>query len=205
MAFLQTTTNIGIYQITNQVNGKSYVGSSRGVYRRLMQHRSTLTRSAHYNKYLQRSVNIHGIEKFIFRQIAACPVEYLTKLEQWFLDNICNKYNYLKVANSVKGFRHTKEAKRRISIAMKNRVVSEETKEKLRITSAAKRHSDKAKKLIGSYNKKRFSKKVRCINTGETFPSIKEAAASMGLCKVAIGESCLKGRIIREYYRFEYA
>jgi len=205
MGFLRKINNIGIYQITNQINGKSYIGSSKDIHHRLLQHKSILIRDKHYNKYLQRSVNIHGIENFIFSPLVSCPPEYLTKLEQWFINSTNSEYNELRIAHSVKGFKHTEETKRKISASSKNRPpISEETRKRLILARLRFRHSDQSKRKIGTYNANRFSKKTKCLNTGEQFNSVKEAANKMNLCKVAIAQSCRNGRLIYKTYKFIY-
>ena len=44
----------GIYKITNQVNGKIYIGQSQNVYERRMEHFVALRRGNHSNRDMQR-------------------------------------------------------------------------------------------------------------------------------------------------------
>ena len=46
-----------IYQITNMVNGKYYIGSAESFARREWQHKYDLKRGAHKNPHLQASWN----------------------------------------------------------------------------------------------------------------------------------------------------
>lgn len=58
-----------IYQITNMVNGKYYIGSAESFARREWQHKYDLKRGAHKNPHLQASWNKYGAEAFVFEII----------------------------------------------------------------------------------------------------------------------------------------
>lgn len=58
-----------IYQITNMVNGKYYIGSAESFARREWQHKYDLRRGAHKNPHLQASWNKHGADAFVFEVI----------------------------------------------------------------------------------------------------------------------------------------
>ena len=58
---------IGIYQIKNVINGKSYIGKSVDIHSRKFQHKSALLKNKHHNSHLQASFNKHGEEAFRFR------------------------------------------------------------------------------------------------------------------------------------------
>ncbi len=55
-----------IYQITNMVNGKYYIGSADSFARREWQHKYDLKRGAHKNPRLQAAWNKYGPEAFVF-------------------------------------------------------------------------------------------------------------------------------------------
>jgi group I intron endonuclease len=65
----------GIYTITNQVNGKEYVGKSKELTRRNRDELSELKRGAFHNKHLQRSYYKYGPENFEIEVIKRniCP------------------------------------------------------------------------------------------------------------------------------------
>lgn len=92
--------NSGIYQIINLVTNKSYIGSTKDFKGREWQHFNMLERNKHSSKKLQRSYNKHGKNNFKFEIIAKCPIEYLIKLEQYFLNTLKPQYNiYLTASN----------------------------------------------------------------------------------------------------------
>ena len=58
-----------IYQITNMVNGKYYIGSAESFARREWQHKYDLKRGAHKNPRLQAAWNKYGADAFVFEVI----------------------------------------------------------------------------------------------------------------------------------------
>lgn len=62
-----------IYQITNMVNGKYYIGSAESFERRVWQHRTDLKRNVHKNPHLQASWNKHGGDAFVFEVLEVVP------------------------------------------------------------------------------------------------------------------------------------
>ena len=55
-----------IYQITNMVNGKYYIGSAESFEKRQWQHKTDLKRNVHKNPRLQAAWNKYGPEAFVF-------------------------------------------------------------------------------------------------------------------------------------------
>lgn len=86
----------GIYKIENKVNGKKYVGSSVGIERRFLDHRSYLRRGAHKNKHLQSSWNKHGEEMFGFSALEVMPFSEeatIREIENYYLNKLQPEYN----------------------------------------------------------------------------------------------------------------
>jgi group I intron endonuclease len=78
----------GIYQITNVVNGKKYVGKSKNLKRRQYRHWDELKNGKHPNSHLQRSYDLHGKEAFHFMILEYCEVEKLVEREAWHIDRL---------------------------------------------------------------------------------------------------------------------
>ena len=96
----------GIYQIINTVNNKSYVGQSRNIKKRWMQHTSGLNKPSLLNrgsyplraaflKYgLNKVVSTAGrVGKFEFKILEECGEAQLLEQEQYWIDKIKPEYN----------------------------------------------------------------------------------------------------------------
>jgi len=75
----------GIYAIKNLVNGKTYVGQTVDLNRRLYDHKRCLKKDMHHNIYLQREYNKYGFEKFEFTTLEQCDVELLDEKEIYWI------------------------------------------------------------------------------------------------------------------------
>ncbi len=61
--------NSGIYEIKNLKTGRSYIGSSKNMFKRFKEHLTALRRGNHINVHLQRSFDKHGEDLFKFNVI----------------------------------------------------------------------------------------------------------------------------------------
>lgn len=78
----------GVYMIQNIVNGKMYIGSSKNINKRFIEHRLHLRKNKHYNTHLQRAWNKHTENnfKFIILEEISFDKSKLKNLEQKYLD-----------------------------------------------------------------------------------------------------------------------
>ncbi len=83
----------GIYMILNLKNGKSYIGSSREIYQRLMKHRYELRRNKHSNAHLQAAYNKYGEENFEYKIIEPVIETELIRREQYWCCTLKPGYN----------------------------------------------------------------------------------------------------------------
>jgi group I intron endonuclease len=179
--------NTGIYQILNQVNGKSYVGSAVSIIKRQNAHRVLLLNNQHYNTYLQHAWNKYGKEAWQWNILEYVPnSEWLLEIEQYWIDFLETAkpafgYNILAIAGRPIGYKHTDEAKRKMSQFQKNnkwslgRKLNEEHKRK--ISEAQKG------RVFSSEHKQRMSEALKGNqrwlgrkHTEETKRKISEAA-----------------------------
>lgn len=76
---------VGVYKITNQSNGKVYVGQSVDVEDRIYKHKMALRGNYHKNDHLQKAWNKYGEDSFLFKLIKACKVRYLDRFEKMYI------------------------------------------------------------------------------------------------------------------------
>ena len=80
---------IGIYKITNIINGKSYIGQSTNIHRRWQAEiaDSSNINSHSYNYPLMRAFRKYGIDNFRFEIIEECQSEELNPKETYWIDH----------------------------------------------------------------------------------------------------------------------
>lgn len=78
---------IGIYKITNMINGKVYIGQSVNIKKRFAAHKSAAfnPKNKHYNYPLYRAIRKYGIENFSFEVIEECNEENLNDREIFYI------------------------------------------------------------------------------------------------------------------------
>jgi hypothetical protein len=108
----------GIYRWVNQINGKSYIGSSINIARRMYEY---------YNsKYLLSKKTIiykallkYGYSNFSLEILEYCDKKDLISREQYYLDLLKPEYNILEKAGNSLGYKHSDISKLKISEKLK--------------------------------------------------------------------------------------
>ena len=139
----------GIYQLTNTVDGKIYVGQAQNISKRMVEHKKRKKNYPLYNairKYTPKNFRVEILEKI-------SDVEKLTVREQYWLDLLepfvdsDNGYNILKMADSFRGYKHTDVALQKMSKVHKGKVLSETTRLKMSEAKSGENHPMYGKKL----------------------------------------------------------
>lgn len=77
---------VGIYKITNLLNGKVYIGQSINIAQRWKDHRSRPFQKHKYdNSSLYRAIQKYGLDNFLFEVIEECSSEELNAKEQFWI------------------------------------------------------------------------------------------------------------------------
>lgn len=108
---IKTKINSGVYKITNKVNGKFYIGSSKHIDRRWWEHKNDLIKNTHCNPKLQHAWNYHGKDAFEFSILETVDENLLLDREDFYLNTFKPYmrdigYNITAVASGNDTFTH---------------------------------------------------------------------------------------------------
>lgn len=142
-----------IYLITNKINGKVYIGQTSQTLRdRWTQHCDPTSNCRH----LRSAISKYGRDSFSMERLGRVDTqEEATNLEDiWIilLDSRNREYGYniSKAGPGAKGYTHSEEGKAAIGRAHRGKIISEETREKLRQANLGKKHGDSCKKKLSA-------------------------------------------------------
>ena len=219
----------GIYKITNLSNGKCYIGSTVNFTKRWNRHKQLLRLNKHHAPHLQAAFNKYGADNFKWEILLICAKSDLIFYEQRALDTYKPEYNVAKVAGAPMagrtsseatrklisqsllgnkrskgskghvGMKRSPEARRRMSIAQKNKgPVSEATRQKMSIKRQGRkpalgmRHTEETKiiQYNASKNRPKSSTKKLDIDTARLIRqeviSVKDIALKYGVSESTI-------------------
>lgn len=205
-----------IYKIQNIKSGKIYIGQTkRSLEKRLQEH--IRNKRTPISKAL-RSVGSSG---FIVTVIdhAHSHDELDEKERFWIKYYDCvvpNGYNICEGGEGVKGWHPTDEQKERLRLSHIGKGTGVDnpmfgkTGElnpfygKKHTQEVRKKMSERAKQRNVTYGRNPRARRVRCLNTGEIFDSVKEAAERYGLSRTGVNNCCTGYRNSCNGFRWEY-
>lgn len=121
---------IGIYQITNLVNGKRYIGLSNNIKRRFMEHK-TPKNFCSKNNVLYKSIRKYGLSNFYFEVLEEVEnIESLPQREVFWIDKLKPEYNMNDGGLGNCGFTVSKETKSKLKSIGKSQWLSKSSEEK---------------------------------------------------------------------------
>jgi len=169
---------IGIYKITNKINGKVYIGQSWNTEKRWKEHKAN--DKCTHNIHLYNAFQKYGIENFEFEIIRTFIEGGLTQLLLDFFENYYIKFynamNNKKGYNKKEGGSNGKlsdESKNKIAKARKGKKESKETIEKRRLKLIGLKRSKESKEniskaLSGRTLSEEHKKNIGISSTGRT-------------------------------------
>lgn len=206
----------GVYMLTNLINKKSYIGSSRSLSNRFYSHfclNYTKRKIRNSADTIYKSLSEYGYKEFELTIIEYCHEENLIIREQYYINLLKPEYNILKSAGSNLGHKHLEETKIKISEKVKGannpsfgKEPKEETRKKIG-ESLKYYHSNntyiKKKSYIRSIETKQklslrskgvridiFNKENQFI---QSFPTITSAAKYYNISNRTISRRLMKG------------
>ena len=82
-----------VYKITNVITGDFYIGSSKDVKRRWMQHKRPSIWNERQNNPMYLDMKRYGLDKFSFQILEEVEIEQLKETEQKFIETLKPTYN----------------------------------------------------------------------------------------------------------------
>lgn len=169
---------IGIYKITNLVNGKVYIGQSRDLHRRYLTHLRELRQRKHINYHLQNAWNKYGENNFKFEIIEECLEKQLNDKETyWFNYYKPNVYNLGNTGNVQTA---SDETKNKISNSLKGLVRSSNAIANMRKAKKGAKPNDIALQHSVETNSRKIIQTDMDCNYIKEWISIAEASRYMG-------------------------
>ena len=132
-----------IYKVTNKRNGKCYIGQTvKTLNERKSCHVNDAINKRH-NMYFHKAIMKHGIDNFIWCTLCKClSREELNYKELNYIKEFNtlapNGYNLTMGGNGISGYNWTEEQKKNQSERCKGRIITNEQKEKQRISMMGK-------------------------------------------------------------------
>jgi len=166
----------GIYKITNEKNGKVYIGQSVNINKRWYDHKGTLNRNIHRNRFLQRVWNNNNGENFTHTIIELCSRKEL---------DVKEKYHIKQYVSNNKKYGYNLD-----SGGFSQNEISEETRTKLRLCNAREKNSMKHT--------------VICLETKQVFIIMKDAETFYNIAKGSISECCRNKRKVSQNKHWMY-
>lgn len=124
---------IGIYKITNIINGNFYIGMSNNIHRRKMEHFTP--KNILVSRTISKAIKKYGKENFNFEILEECKIEELCDKEIYYIKELKPIYNMNEGGNGNTGHHLSKELKTKLSEYGKKqweRKSEEEKKETIR-------------------------------------------------------------------------
>ncbi|MGN1050579.1 MAG: GIY-YIG nuclease family protein [Selenomonadaceae bacterium] len=211
---------IGIYRLTCDQTGKSYIGQSKDIRRRMWEHKRP---NSMKNSELKKDILRYGFDSFKQEVLEECPIDRLDEREKFYIAKYKPEYNVSIGGKGPKGY-HVSAANKALlreygkrqwaskSDEEKQQIiqnnlrgpaighqVSQETRAKLRAANLGKKQSAEtiakrapkiSKAMKGNRN---GNKPVRAVELNKEFSSVKEAASFVGVNPGQV-TAALKGR-----------
>ena len=145
-----------IYQITNTVNGKIYIGkTTKTIEERFRRH--AYNANAKSQTHLHRAIRKYGTEAFTITELESGfnSEDDLNEAEIRYISELSPHYNMTAGGDGTSGFNHYSETRKKISDAHMGKKLSEQTKRKLSEAFKGRKLSEETKIKISDASKRR--------------------------------------------------
>lgn len=145
----------GIYIIENTITKKVYVGSSKNMRKRELEHMADLRAGKHHSRKLQNAFIKYGEAAFVFTRMIACPPDFMLMYEQRAIDAFnaaSDGYNICPTAGSCLGKKMRPESVAKASAARKGQKRSAEVRARMSVSQTGKKRAPEAVAKIAAKN-----------------------------------------------------
>lgn len=101
----------GIYLWENKISGKTYVGSSQDLRKRIVDYFDNNNLKNPKGSIIYKTLSKYGHNNFNLNILEYCSIKDLMVREQYYLDTLKPDYNILNFAGSSGGYRHSEASK----------------------------------------------------------------------------------------------
>ena len=163
---------VGIYKITNKINGKCYIGQSIDIEARWKKHVSQLDNKAYSRARLYQAFRKYGVEAFEFEILEECERENLNELEIAYiakyrsyqegynmtlggegLGRVFSEEHRRNLSISHKGHKPSAEANRKRSESLRRTMASEEVRKRMGESRKGKPRPEEVRRKISAGHK----------------------------------------------------
>ena len=88
--------NSAVYKITNTITGDFYIGSSKNIKQRWVNHKKPSTWKRFPNNPMYIDMQKYGVDKFEFQILEEVEIEKLKETEQQFIETLKPTYNSIR-------------------------------------------------------------------------------------------------------------
>lgn len=107
-----------IYKITNQINGKFYIGKTIKTLQNRFHNHCYEALKRNSTTYFHRAIRKYGKENFILEEIELCDNKILNEKEVFWISKLRPHYNQTNGGEGINGYKYTEEQCRKISERM---------------------------------------------------------------------------------------
>jgi group I intron endonuclease len=196
----------GVYIYQLQLDkSKFYIGSSFDIWKRVAQHRNSLSKKISTCPKFYNCIRKHGWDNFKFSVLEYINKSVITnskeinnvliEKEQFYLDNLSPTLNINKIAGSMLGYKHSESVRKIMSV--KRRGISQ-NKSKVKLSYNI---SDKTKNNLSLRARNGVRVKVYDTNNNliNTYPTIASAAKYYDVDHNTMSKCIINGNLINNY------
>ena len=190
----------GVYRWVNNLNHKTYIGSSRNLTERFLDYYQTKI-------LLKNKTPIHlallkyGYSNFQLEILEYCEKKEAILREQYFFDLLKPEYNILKTAGSSLGFKHSEKT---IKFMKTLHLLDDEIRKKRSLARLGTKHSDKTRAILSAATTASIgiSVIVKNININEEteYINLTEAAKAINVSRTAVKKALDTGKVLKKTY-----